>query len=217
MRRVRIAFSLSVLVLAMLACNAATGLRTAQTEIPSMLTAAPTLLGPLGTAAAEFTPPVMPTDASGGDSSAPAGGLGIKLDDVKLIMEATQQFTFTDGNVDGQPAAIASMSPSAATSMPALADGFSAAFIGDPANLSKIKLSLPYAEDQTAVQAGLGLVTVIFSSILPPDELFSFLPWITENYSKIPVGGSEELSTKKLKFTLSRTQAEVLLDILPAN
>jgi hypothetical protein len=217
MRRVRIAFSLSILVLAMLACNAATGLRTAQTEIPAMLTAAPTMLGPLGTAAAEFTPPVMPTDASSGDSSAPAGGLGIKLDDVKLVMEATQQFTFTDGSVDGQPAAIASMSPSAATSMPALADGFSATFIGDPANLSKIKLSLPYAEDQTAVQAGLGLVTVIFSSILPSDELFSFLPWITENYSKIPVGGSEELTTKNLKFTLSRTQADVLLDILPAN
>lgn len=216
MRQVRIAFGLSILVLAMLACNAVTGLQAAQTEIPAMLTAAPTVLGPIGTAAAEFTPPVIATAAPDGTGTASVGGLGIALENVKTILQGTQQFTFTDGSVNGQPAVIASLSSSAATAMPALAGGFSAAFIGDPANLSEIKITTPYADDQAGIAAGIGMVTVLFAGILPPDVLLSFIPWITENYSKIPVDGSKELAIKNLKFTLSRTQTDMLLDIVPA-
>ena len=65
MRKARMVLSISVLVLALLACQAVAGLRTAQTEIPVMLSAAPTVLGVLGTAAAEFTPPVLTTKQPG--------------------------------------------------------------------------------------------------------------------------------------------------------
>ena len=217
MRQVKIALSISIMIFATLACNAATRLRTAQTEIPAMMTAMPTALSPLETAAAEITPPVLATDMPGSSATATEGGLGIKLEDAKMIMQATQQFTFTDGSVDGKPAAIASLSASAATTMPGIGANFSAAFIGDPANLSEIKISVPYTDDQAGVETGINMMTILFASILPSDVLSTFLPWISENYSKVPVGGSEEMTSKNMKFTLSRTQTEMLLDIVPAN
>ena len=102
MRKVWIVLSLSVLLLAALACNAASGIRTAQTDVPAMLTEAPTALGPIETSVAEFTPPTDATSAPSDGTSIPtngtpsAGGLGIKLDDVKTVMQVTQQFAFTD-------------------------------------------------------------------------------------------------------------------------
>ena len=209
MRQARIVLSISVLVLALLACQIVSGIRTAQTDIPAMLTAAPTLLGPLGTAAAEFTPPVSSTFTP--------GGLGIKLEDVKLVMGATKQFTFSDGSLNGQPAAIASLSADFAATIPALADGFSAAFAGDPKNLSEIKITIPYSDDQKVVQAGLSMMTVLFASILPPEALISFVPWITENYSKLQVGDTKEFTVKNIKFSLSRTQTRMNLDITAVN
>ena len=219
MRQTRIVLSISVLVMALLACQAVTRLRTAQSEIPAMLTAAPTMLGALGTAAAEFTPPApgTGTEQPADGSSNSAGGLGIKLADVKSILEATQQFTFTDGSLNGQPAAIASLSSDFAASAPALADGFSAVFAGDPKNLNEIKITIPYSDDQKVVQAGLSMMTVLFAGILPPDVLISFMPWVTDNYSKLQVDGTQEMTARNFKFTLSRTQTSVVLDITPVN
>lgn len=222
MRQVRIVLCLSVLLLAALACNAATGIRAAQTEIPAalteapaMLTEAPTALGPIETAAAEFTPPAEATSApSEGTSS--AGGLGIKLEDVKTVMQATQQFEFTDGTVDGKPAAIAKLTSTAATSFPKLADGFSATFIGDANNLDEIKVTLPRTEDQATIDEGIGLMSVMFAGILPADAQIGFLTWLTQNYSEVPVGGSKDTTVNNFKFTLSRTTTEILLDVTPA-
>jgi hypothetical protein len=215
MRKVQIVLSLSVLLLAALACNAASGIRTAQTDVPAMLTAAPTALGPIETSVAEFTPPADATSApSNGTPS--AGGLGIKLADVKTVMQVTQQFIFSDGTVDGKPAAIAKLTAAAATSFPTLATGFSAAFIGDPNNLSEIKVTLPRTEDQATVDEGIGLASVMFAGILPADVQVGFLTWMSQNYSEVPVGGSKETTVNNFKFTLSRTKTEILLDMVPA-
>ena len=214
MRHFRIVLSLSVLLLAALACNAASGVRTAQTDIPAMLTEAPTALGPIETAAAGFTPPANATSApSAGTPS--AGGLGIKLDDVKTVMQITQQFAFSDGTVDGKPAAIAKLTSTAAASFPTLATGFSAAFIGDSNNLTEIKVTLPRTEVQTTADEGIGLVSVMFAGILPADVQVDFLTWMSQNYSAVPVGGSKETTVKNFKFTLSRTKTEMQLDVVP--
>jgi hypothetical protein len=215
MRQVRIVLSLSVLLLAALACNAASGIRAAQTDIPAALTEAPTALGPIETAAAEFTPPADATSVPS-DGTPSAGGLGIKLEDVKTVMQVTQQFNFSDGTVDGKPATIAKLTSTAATSFPTLATGFSAAFIGDAENLSEIKVTLPRTEDQATVDEAIGLATVMFAGILPADVQIGFLTWITQNYSEVPVDGSKETTVKNFKFTLSRIKAEMLLDIVPA-
>jgi len=215
MRKVRIVLSLSVLLLTALACNAATGVRTAQTEIPAMLTEAPTALGPIETAAAEFTPPAVSTSAPS-DGTPTTGGLGINLQDVKTVLQVTQQFTFSDGTVDGKPAAIAKLTSTAAASFPTLATDFSAAFIGDPKSLDEIKVTLPRTEDKATVDEGIGLVTVMFAGFLPADVQVGFLTWMTQNYSEIPVGGSKETTVNNFKFTLSRTATEILLDVVPA-
>jgi hypothetical protein len=203
--------SISILLLAMLACNAATGIQAAETEVPAMITAAPTVLGPMATAAAQFTPPAVGTSAP-----VPAGTLGISLADVRTVMDPTQQFTFKNGKVNGKPAAIASLSASAATTMPGLVDTFSAEFIGDPASLSEIKVHAPYSQDKTSIQTGITMITVLFSGILPPDVLLSFIPWITQNYSTVAVGAPKNMTAGKMKFVLSRTQTVVTLDIVPA-
>ena len=211
MHRFKIFSSISILVIAMLSCNAVTGIQAAMTEVPAMETAAPTVLGPIGTAAAEFTPPAVSTNST----TAPAGTLGISLTDVRTVMDATQQFTFKDGSVDGKSAAIATLSSSAAASMPGLAENFSAVFIGDPANLSEIKITVPNSNDKTAVNTGLAMVTALFSGILPPDVLFSFLPWMAQNYTSVAVGSSQDLTVKNMKFTLSKTNTATVLDIVP--
>jgi hypothetical protein len=215
MRQVRFVLSLTVLLLAMLACNAATGIRTAQTEVPALMTEAPTALGPIETAAAEFTPPAESTSTASSETPS-VGRLGIKLEDVKTVMQVTQQFAFSDGTVDGKPAAIAKLSSTAATSFPTLANGFSAAFIGDTNNLSEIKVTLPRTKDQATVDEGIGLATIMFAGILPADVQVGFLTWMTQNYSGIPVGGSKETTVNNFKFTLSRTDTEMLLEIVPA-
>lgn len=215
MSKVRIVLSLSVLLMAALACNAATGIRTAQTDIPAMLTEAPTALSPIETSVAEFTPPAVPTSAAS-DGTPSAGGLGIKLEDVKTVMQVTQQFAFSDGTVDGKPAAIAKLTSTAAASFPTLASGFSAAFIGDPNNLDEIKVTLPRTEDQATVNEGIGLVSVMFAGILPADVQVGFMTWMSQNYSAVPVGGSKETTVNNFKFTLSRTSTDMALDVVPA-
>ena len=220
MPKIKIALSFSLLMLVTLACSLFSNLQaiqtqipTLQTQIPAMITAAPTMLGPLETAAAQVTPPVMPTDSSS-DTKNPGPGLGISIEKVKSVLEASQQFTFTDGTVDGQPAMTARLSSTFATSMPGLAENFSAVFIGDPQDVNTIRVSVPGSEDQVAIQAGMSMLTVIFAGILPADAMISALPWITENYSKIPVGGSKEMTSGNFKFILSKTETIVILDIV---
>jgi len=222
MRKVWIVLSLSVLLLAALACNAASGIRTAQTDVPAMLTEAPTALGPIETSVAEFTPPADATSAPSDGTSVPtngtpsAGGLGIKLDDVKTVMQVTQQFAFTDGTVDGKPATIAKLTSTSSATFPTLAAGFSAAFIGDTKNLAEIKVILPRTDNKTTVEEGTGLVSMLFAGILPAEVQIPFLTWLTQNYSEVPVGGSKETTVNNFKFTLSRTTTEILLDVVPA-
>ena len=211
MKKTRITILLVTLLLTTLACNMATGIRAAQTEVPAMMTAAPTVLGPVGTAAAQFTPPAGLTD----NSTSTPGHLGIKLTDIRLVLDPTKQFTFTQQSVDGKSAAVAVLSSSAAKNMPGLAASFSAAFIGDPADLSEITIKVPYTEDKAAIQEGLTLVTALFTGILPPDVLLAFIPWITQNYATVQVDTPQELTVKNMKFTLSRTTTVVQLDISP--
>ncbi|MEI7844489.1 MAG: hypothetical protein WCK35_01675 [Chloroflexota bacterium] len=210
MRKISISVSLSMLVLATLACKTVAGLQNIQPEIPTILTTVPAMLTAVPTMLDS-----LPTESSS-DVAPSTGGLGIDIEKVKTVLETTKQFTFTESSVDGQPALVAGLSSDLATAMPVVAESFSAVFIGDPKDISEIRISVPSSEDQAAVQTGLSMVTVIFAGILPTDSLISFLPWITENYTKLPVGGTEEMTAGKLKFTLSKSEVTVLLVIVPA-
>ncbi len=53
-----------------------------------------------------------------------------------------------------------------------IANGFSAQFIGDPCNLSRILITAPYTDQQATVDQGLAAATVLFSAIIPLDVQF---------------------------------------------
>jgi hypothetical protein len=201
-------------MLFVLACGLTNGIqqiKEATTQLPGLLTGAPTALGALETMAASAIPP-----SNCAATTPSAGGLGIVLDRTKSILEATGQLTFTDGTVAGQPASTATLSSAGASSFSAISNGFAAQFIGDPCNLSRILIKAPYTDQQATVDQGLAAATLLFSTLMPLDVQLPLLAWLSENYSKVPVSGQQQTTIKNMQFTLSRTQSEMTLEIVPA-
>jgi len=203
-----------VLLLFTLACGLTSGIQNIQksvsTQIPAILTSAPTQEGLIETAVEQ--------QSNNPCSGTPtAGGLGLAVDKAKTVLLLTQQFTFTDGNVNGQQAAIASLTDAGAATFPAIADGFSAAFIGDPCNLSQIMVTIPRTDQQDTVDQGIGVSEILFSGVLPPDVQLGFTTWMTENYGTVPVSGQQQTTIKTMQFTLMRTDTEMKLEIDPAS
>jgi hypothetical protein len=212
MRKIKISLAIAVLVLATLACKTITGLKDAQPVLPSIVT----LVAPLETEAVSLSTPVPANPNPAQGDLVYSSGLGIGLDSIKKVMETTQLFTFTQGEVGGQPATIVGLNENGSASMPGVSDRFVVKLIGDPNDLGEIRMTIPYSDDQASVQAGIGLMTMLFSSILPPNALFSLIPWLSEHYSKIQVGDSEELVVNQQRFVLSRPENDVNLSITPA-
>jgi hypothetical protein len=181
----------------------------ASTQLPAILTSAPTAQGMVETLAAQQT---------SSDCGTPtAGGLGIALDRAKTVLEVTGQFTFTDGTVDGQPASTATLASGGASNFAAIANDFSAQFIGDPCNLSRILVKAPYTDQQETVDEGLAAANILFAAILPVDVQLPLLTWLAENYSNVPEGGTQQTTIKNMQFTLTRSQGEMSLEIVPTN
>jgi hypothetical protein len=202
-----------VLLLFTLACGLTSGIQNIQksvsTQIPAILTSAPTEEGLIATAVEQ--------QSSNPCSGTPtAGGLGLSVDTAKTVLLLTQQFTFTDGNVGGQQAVIASLTDAGATSFPAIANGFSAAFIGDPCNLSQIVVTIPRTDQQDTVDQGIGVSEILFSGLLPADVQLGFVTWMAENYGSVPVSGQQQTTFNTMQFTLMRTDTEMELTIDPA-
>ncbi len=119
---------------------------------------------------------VVPTSSC--PSTPTAGGLGVRLDTAKSVLQTTGQFTFTDGSVNGQPASTATLASAAAGAFSAISNGFSAQFIGDPCNLSEIKVTIPRTDQQATVDEGIAVTTVLFSGILPPEVTLGLITWM---------------------------------------
>jgi hypothetical protein len=209
-----------ILLLFLLGCGLFSGIQDIQkaastvmpaisSQVPEILTGAPTALGAIETAAASAMPPgTCPATPS-------AGGLGVSAENTKTVLQLMQQFTFSDGTVDGQPALIATLTPTGASSYPDVAQGFSAAFIGDVCNLSRIKVLIPRTDQQVTADQGTGVVSLALTGTLPADVQFSFLMWLTQTYAGVGVGGQQTTTIKNMQFTLARTQNEMSLEILP--
>ncbi|HTX92881.1 MAG TPA: hypothetical protein VMC09_16845 [Anaerolineales bacterium] len=211
MRHPRLLF-VPLVMLFVLACGLTNGIQQMQqavTQLPGMLTSMPTAMGAMETSAAG-------AQSSGNCPATPtSGGLGFGLANAKAVLTMTQQFTFTDGTVNGQPASTATLASGSAGTFSSLANGFSAQFIGDPCNLSEVTVTMPRV-DQATIDQGIGVANILFAAILPPDVQVAFTTWLTQKYSKVPVGGQEQTTISNLQFTLKRTQASMILDILPA-
>ncbi len=99
-------------------------------------------------------------------------------------------------------------------SFPAIANGFSAQFIGDPCNISKIEVTIPRT-DQATVDQGIGIITILFAGFMPPQAQLPLLTWLTQQYASIQVGGQKQTTVGNMQFTLQRSQTEMVLDIIP--
>jgi hypothetical protein len=208
MRRTRF-LAIPLVMVFLLACGLTNGISGIATQLPGILTSVPTALGAVETLSSQQSSSNCPATPT-------AGGLGISLDQVKLVLQATQQFVFTDGTVNGQPASTATLGPALTASFPDIATGFSAQFIGDSCNIGELTISLPRNDQQATVDQAVGLIDVLIAAFLPSGDQLAVINWMTQNYGTIPVGGQAQTTAGSMQFTLTRSQTEMVLDILPA-
>jgi hypothetical protein len=178
----------------------------ASTALPALLTSVPTAQDMINTLAASNTCAGTPT----------TGGLGISMNTAKTFLQMTQQFAFADGTANGQPVVTATLTPSGASSFPAIAQGFSAQFIGNVCNLSRIYVTIPRTDQQDTADQGVSLLNIILTGTLPVDVQLPFLTWVAQNYPTVAVSGQQQTIIKTFKFTLQRSQTSMVLDITPA-
>jgi hypothetical protein len=207
MRNIRF-LAIPLVMLFVLACGLSNGIQQIATQLPAMLTSAPTTIGAVETLGAQ-------QPSSNCPSTPTTGGLGISMDVVKNVLLITNQFTLTDGTVDGQTASTATLTPGAAASFPVIANGFSAQFIGDPCNIGKITITIPRTDQQDTVDQGLGVINILLAGVLPPGAQISFVAWLAQEYAALPVGGQQQTTVGNMQFTLTRSQTEMVLEIIP--
>jgi hypothetical protein len=191
-----------------MACGLTNGISGLATQLPGILTNAPTELGAVETLAAQQSTTNCPATPT-------AAGLGISLDTAKGVLQITNQLTFTDSTANGQPVSTAMLTAGAAATFPEVGSGFSAQFIGDPCNLNEINVTIPRTDQQATVDQGMGLLNLVFAGVIPPGTQVALLTWMVQEYSSIQVGGQQQTTIGSMQFTLSRTQTDMVLDILP--
>ena len=210
MRHTRL-LAIPVIMFFILACGLSNGIQQIQsavTQLPGVLTSMPTELGGIETAAS--------APSSSNCTTTTPGGLGLTLDKVKSVLQLTQQVTFTDGTAGGLPVSTATLSSTSASTFPTISNGFSAQFIGDPCNLSEIKVTAPRTDQQSTVDEGIGILNILFAGFMPPEVDLPLLTWLTENYSNVPVSGQAQTTIGQMQFTLQRSKTNTMtLDILP--
>jgi hypothetical protein len=203
-------FVIPLVMVFLMACGLSNGIQQIQqaaTQLPGILTSAPTALGAIETSVAQ---------SSSACGTSTSGGLGIGLANAKTVLELTQQVTFTEGIVEGQPVSTATLTSTAASAFPAIATGFSAQFIGDPCNLTRILVTAPRTDQQDTADQGMGIINVLISGFMPLDVQLPLLTWLTQNYADVPVGGQQQTTIGTMQFTLQRTQTEMTLEVVPA-
>jgi hypothetical protein len=212
---------LPFLLLFLLGCGLISGVQNIQnaastvmpaisSQLPSILTSAPTTQGMIETFAAQGS-----STSSQCTGTPTAGGLGISLDHVKTMLQSSQQFAIKDGSVDGQPVSTVTLASDGSSNFSAIANGFSAQFIGDPCNLSRVLVTAPYTDKQETIDQGLTAATGLFFASIPLDIQVPLMFWLSQNYKNVPVSGEKQTTIKNMQFTLKRTQSEMSLEIVP--
>jgi hypothetical protein len=208
MHRTRL-LAIPLVMIFVMACGLTNGISGLATQLPGILTSIPTDMGAVQTLSAQQSTTNCPATPT-------APGLGISLDQVKTLLQVTQQFVFTDGTANGKPDSTATLGPTLTASFPDIAAGFSAQFIGDPCNISELTISMPRTDKQATVDQALGIVNVLVVAFLPSGDQLAVLNWLTQNYGTIKVGESVHQTFGSMQFTLTRSQTEMVIDTVPA-
>jgi hypothetical protein len=194
-----------VLLVAILGCGLTNSIQQAVTQLPAALTAMPTAMEAMSTMAVGQGPSA--------NTAPSAGGLDIALDSVKKVQQ-TGRYSFTDSTEGGQPVSTAILTNEGGSIPPVIVKGFSARFIGDPANLSQILVTVPGTQDPATAYEELALIDNLLEAALPPDVQPIFVPWMTQNFP--PMSGAQQTTIKNLRFTLKKSGADVTLEVDPA-
>ena len=200
--------AIPLVMVLVLACGLSNGIQLVTTQLPEILTSAPTTIGAVETLSAQQSSSNCP-------STPTAGGLGISIYPIKSVIQSTGQFTQTDGTVDSKPASTVTLAQAAAALFPDIANGFSAQFIGDPCNLSEIKVNIPRTDQQASVDQGIGLINILLAGVMPGGTQIPFVTWLTQEYASLPVGGQQQTTFGTIQATLQRNQTTMILDIIP--
>jgi hypothetical protein len=198
-----------ILAFFLLACSLSNGIQQLQqavTKLPAALTSMPTTMGVVSTVAAGQIQPA---------GTAIPGTLGVSLETAKAVLSATQQFAFADGTTGGQPETVATLINGAASTFPTIAAGFKAELIGNPASLSKIKVTIPRDDQKATAEEGVGVLNILFTGMLPPDVQLGFLAWSAQNYANVQVGGQQQVTFGSFQFTMARSQTDMTVDVDP--
>ena len=198
-----------LLMIFVMACGLTNGIQGIATQLPGILTSVPTAFGAVETLSAQQSSNNCPATPS-------AVGLGFSVYTAKSVTEITNQFTFSDGTENGKPVTTATLSTSAAATFAAIANGFSAQFIGDPCNVAEIKITIPRNDQQATVDQGIALINLLLAGVVPPTTQLQLVAWMAEGYANMPVGGQQQTTINNILFTMSRNQSAMLLDITPA-
>ncbi len=200
---------LAVLVLSMLACGLVSGvqqIQAAASQMPAMLTSAPTELGSMETTVAQYTPPASDTT--------PGAPVTLSLNNAELILKASGQFDFQQGTVNGQSATIATLSTNGASSFTGM-QGFTAQFVGDPNNLSSIILTAPLVS-QSDITSAIAVDDVILVTVIPAEQQSALVTWLSQDVENMSVPGQQQTTLQNLQFTAQATQSSFILRVQPS-
>jgi hypothetical protein len=141
--------------------------------------------------------------------------MGIDLETAKAVLLFTGQYAFSEESVDGQPVLTTTLSATGAANYPAVAEGFSIQIIGESCSVSRLRASIPRDDQAQTAEQGLGALTYFLSATLPADVQFTFLPWLAENYSSLPLAGQGQTTIGNIQFTLQRSPTRMTLELIP--
>jgi len=196
-----------VFLVALLGCGLTNGIQQEVNQLPAALTSMPTAMEAMSTMAAGQLPAA--------NAAPSAGGLNIALDSVKKVQQSGR-FSFTDTTENGQPVSTAVLTTLTKNEAPGVGDKFSARFIGNPADLSQILVTVPTTQDPATAFSEIGLIGDVLSSGLSTDVKTTFIPWLTQSYTALAPGGEKQTTIQNLQFTLKESQTEITLEVDPA-
>lgn len=157
--------------------------------------------------------PLQTAAAYGYGTPVPEGQLSIV--NTRIVLEKSfQWFSFSDENIDGHTAIIAKLTTEGETHYPKIGSGFTGIFLGDPTNLSQIKITVPReaSDGIWLIQSILASGLVSFSS----GGMGVFFDWLDKNFLTVSVGGKEATIINKVQFVLERPKTDlIILTITP--
>jgi hypothetical protein len=204
--------AIPVILMVTLACGLTNGIqqiKSVVTQIPGMLTSAPTAMGAVETAAA-------------GESSAfcgtpTPGGMGINIVNARAVLLITGMVNFTDGTTDGKPSTTLTLTSSGASAYPAISNGLSVEFVGDSCDMSLVKVTIPRTDQQETVDEALSVLNLTLAASMPLDVQIGLLSWVNDNYESLPVSGQSQTTISGIQFTMQRTSTDMILEAVPTS